>query len=266
MEVFNKTNSVFKTNYKFMTVSAAATDKKNVKYFAANSRIYTYDGNNWQVFDSAKVGISDVISITAAPNGNIYIGSFDGLLVHEAGKWELLTTSNSKLPSNHVRYANTDTKGRTWMGTNGGSLMIEKDGKVVALNETKTPLSNLCITDMMEDREGNLWFASYDYKEKRAEKLVKLDNSENWLSYDVHNSGLPGTIINKIISDKHQDVLWLSVQNVGLVRFDKKADWQVYTNQNSGVPSTYIFDMEQDSKGNLWCATFSGLLRVAKKK
>jgi ligand-binding sensor domain-containing protein len=266
MEVFDKNNSLFKTNNKFLGVSATATDTKNVKWFDIADKIYRYDGERWEVFDSAKIGISGTTDITATKNGKVLFSSFDGLLVEEDGKWNLMTTSNSKLPSNEVSYANIDTKGRWWIGTYKGSILIEKDGSVTKFNDSEAPLKNLAITDMTEDANGNLWFATYDYDKRVTEKLVKLTASEEWSFYDINNSGLPENHINKLLSDNTEDILWITVHNVGLVRFDKKDNWQVYTNKNSDVPSTYIFDMEQDSKGNIWCATFSGLLRVSKKK
>ena len=265
-QAYDKTNPVFKSTYKFMSVGAAATDTGNIKYFDVYDKIYTYDGRKWEVLDSSKIGIEGAIDIVAAPNGKVFFCSFDGLLTKEGDKWNLWNTSNSVLPSNTVPYANCDSKGRTWIGTYGGSVMLNKDGKPTMLNQIETPLKFLCITDMTEDRDGNIWFATFDHEKKATEKLVKLDASDNWSYYDVKNSGLPENRINKVITDRNEDILWLSVHNVGLVRFDKKDNWEVYTNKNSGVPSTYILDIEQDSKGNLWCATFAGLLRVSKKK
>jgi ligand-binding sensor domain-containing protein len=266
MKVFNKTNSVFKTKYKFMTIAAAETDTDNNKWFDANDKIYKYDGSNWTVYDSVQAGFKNAFSITATKDGKVLFGSYNGLAIYDKGKWSLLTTKNSKLPSNHVSYAYTDSKGRMWIGTYAGSIMLSKEGVATEFNRGNTPLTNLCITDMVEDADGTLWFATYDYNEKNRMKLAKLDNRGNWIYYDVQNSGLPVNQVNKLLSDNRDNILWLTVHNVGLVRFDKKENWQVYTNQNSGVPSTYIFDMQQDSEGNLWCATFSGLLRVSRKK
>jgi ligand-binding sensor domain-containing protein len=209
--------------------------------------------------------VKDVIGIEAAKNGKVLFSSFKGLLILENDKWNLMTPQNSKLPSEHVSYANYDSKDRLWIGTYAGTVMMGKDGTTTEFNTKPSPLMNLCITDMTEDKDGTLWFATYDYSKKVGEKLVKLDPNGNWSYFDISDSGLPYNHINKVLIDRYEDVLWLSVHNVGLVRFDKKDGWEVYNHQNSGVPSVYIFDMKQDSKGNIWGATFSGLLRVSKK-
>jgi len=39
-------------------------------------------------------------------------------------------------------------------------------------------------------------------------------------------------------------------------------NWQTFTPENSKVPSTYVQRMILDENGNLWCATFAGLLKI----
>lgn len=262
MEVYKKNNAIFKAKDE-LNIAAVATDTKNNKWFSANQKIYKYDDTAWEIFDSKKTGIKNAYGIFTSKDGRVFFASFEGLGIYENGKWQLLTTKI--LPSLGVFYANSDSKGRIWIGTDTGTIILNKNGSIVKLNESKSPLKNLCVTDMVEDKDGNIWFATFAYDKKTNEKLVELSSNGSWSYFDMNNSGLPQDDINKMLYDKKEDVLWISVNNVGLVRFDRKNDWQVFTNQNSGVPSTIIDDLQQDSKGNIWCATHYGLLRVTKK-
>jgi len=92
-----------------------------------------------------------------------------------------------------------------------------------------------------------------------------LTKDGKWFHYNDKNSGMPSNHVNSLLYDKLEHVLWISTHESGLVRFDLKDGWENYNNINSAVPGFDIYQMAQDSKGNIYAATVNGLLRIRKK-
>jgi ligand-binding sensor domain-containing protein len=187
------------------------------------------------------------------------------------GHWEFVTDQQIKeLPSNRINYAYRDKQRRLWIGTYGGTIMIDTNQQVTTFNQSETPLQQICITRVVEDEAGNLYFSLYDYavsKERHRPKegLAILSKDGNWLHLSDDNSGLPSNHINSLLFDRFEKVLWIGTNESGLVRYDLKNGWENYHNENSKVPSSYIFDLSQDAKGNIYASTYYGMMRISRK-
>ena len=148
--------------------------------------------------------------------------------------------------------------------------MIDSNNVITNYNKTKTPLKNICIHSITEDEEGNVYFVLYNYDSGGAINSIKegfaiYSKDGNLKVYNDENSGLPGNVLNSLLYDKFEKVLWISTNESGLVRFDLKDGWENYHNNNSNLPCSSIFDLSQDSKGNIFVSTFNGMVRIKKK-
>lgn len=262
-------NSPFKVTE---DITAIAVDNDNNKWIYAEKFIYKYDNKNWVKYDSTKIGseIPEVYAITATPFGEVLFSTAKGLFILKNGAWEILNNRKiTELPDSSIYYAYKDEQQRLWIGTFDGSIMIDRNNKVTEFNKSNTPLKNTCISNIAEDEKGNLYFALYAYQNKDRNKLEEgltiLSKNGDWTHYNDSNSGLPSDGINSLLYDKFEKVLWLGTNESGLVRFDLKDQWENYHNQNSKIPSSYVFDLVQDSKGNIYGSTFYGMMRLKKK-
>jgi hypothetical protein len=265
---FNESNSPFS---KKESLHAIAVDNENNKWFYTGGGVHKFDNKNWTKYDSSATKIDGIFNIVTTQNNEILFCSRQGLLVHKNEKWNLYNKSKIKqLPSNMVLYAYKDKKQRLWIGTYEGSIMIDSNDKVTEFNNSDTPLNKICISGVSEDEKGNLYFSLYAYEKSKnrnrpEEGIAIFSSTGKWSHFNDTNSGLPSNTINSILYDKFEKILWVGTNESGLVRYDLKENWENYHNQNSKVPSSYIFDLSQDSKGNIYVSTFNGMMKIRKK-
>lgn len=262
MEVFNSENSPLKTRFGQTTIMAAAVDSRNSKWFSDGYTVYKYDDSHWVIYDSTNSPINWTTGIYADPSGNTWFVTSVGVVKYDGQKWSVIDTSNSKLPSNWVTGIFVDSKKRVWIGTHDGNLMLDKTS-AEDFKETETPLKDAFIAAGSEDKAGNLWFALYEQGRNRG-GLAKLSADGKWALYNTSNSGIPCNDVLDVAADDKSNSIWLSMNKVGLTKFDG-TNWIILTPENSKVPSTYIQEIVMDNNGNLWCATFGGLLEVLQK-
>lgn len=250
-------------------VGAIAVDKDNNKWVDSGKAIYKFDNKTWTRFDSTKIVVSGAYHIIPNNDEVLFCGN-KGLAILKNNQWSFIDNKVIKqLPSNRVYYAFRDQKKRLWIGTFSGSIMIDEDKKVTNFNETDTPLKDICISGAAMDENGNIYFKSYAFKNRSRdsedEGLIILSKDGQWTHYTDKNSGLPVNQINSLMYDKFEKLLWIGTNSAGIVRFDLKSSWENYHNQNSKVPSTYIYDMSQNSKGEIYVSTYYGMMRIKRK-
>lgn len=264
-----ESNSPFTTS---QSANSIAVDQDNNKWFASMDQIYKYDDKQWTKITQEQTGVEGgAYNIICTPYDEIFFCTDKGLGILKNGKWEFLLDQQIKqLPSNRIYYAYRDRQRRLWIGTFSGSIMIDTNKQVTAFNQSETPLKQICITGVVEDESGNLYFSLYDYavsKERHRpnEGLAVLSKDGKWQHLNDANSGLPSDHINSLMFDRFEHILWIGTNESGLVRYDLKDGWENYHNENSKVPSTYIYDISQDSKGNIYASTYNGIMRISKK-
>jgi len=128
-------------------------------------------------------------------------------------------------------------------------------------------LSEVYFTDIVEDREGNLWFGSnnglYCMKGNPDDAITNLIH----YAYDPeYKNSLSINSIKSLYVDR-SDNLWIGTENGGLNLFDRannrfwhyeKDDYDPKSLNNESIQTIY-----QDRIGNLWIGTFTGGLNIA---
>jgi ligand-binding sensor domain-containing protein len=268
-EHYNSSNTIIAStaNNKKETKSVRdmVVDQKDNKWFVIGYDVYKYDNHIWSKFDSLNSPINWARTSYADHLGNVFFTSWDGVAKFDGEKWSQLTKKNAKLPSDKTLGVFVDSKERTWIGTFEGNVMIEK-GKTTLLNDKSSPLSKAYISQMHEDKKGNLWFSLHN-EEGTAAGIYKLSLDGVWerlLNDDpkmfVANS------INEFFLDEQNGTLWVSQNNVGILKYaiaSKKLE--VYTNENSNVPSVHVAQITKDKDGAIWAATFAGVIKTGLK-
>lgn len=197
--------------------------------------------------------------IYADKSNNVYFTTFKGLVIYDDQNWSVMDSTNTKLPCNRVMGVFKDSKNRLWIGTNKGNIRI--DGQTVKeFKDSGTPLATSTLTKGFEDSNGNIWFSLYE-KFPQTKGFTKLKADGTWEIISTENSDIPRNDVLDFAIDEKNNRIWLSLNRVRLSMFDGE-NWQTFTPENSNVPSTYIQSISIDERGNLWCATFAGLLKI----
>jgi len=231
----------------------------NNKWFSDGYTTYEYNDKTWTVFDSLNSPTKWTTGIYADKLGNIWFSGFDGLIKYDGKNWSVMDTSNSKLPSNRIMGVFIDSKKRLWIGTDKGNIRI--DGTTIeTFNSTNNPLKTSTLTKGYEDKNGNIWFA-LDEKFPQTKGFAEYSAKGEWTVINTQNSKIPRNDVLDFAINEKTNTIWLSINRVGISQFDEK-NWATFTPDNSKVPSTYIQSITLDKEGNLWCATFSGLLKI----
>lgn len=263
MELINQSNSPLRvTKYnknKTNSIMDAVVDNQNNKWFSDGYNAYKFDDKNWTVYDSLNSKMRWSTKIYADKSNNVYFTTFKGLVVYDGQTWSVMDSINTKLPSNRVMGVFKDGKNRLWIGTNKGNIRI--DGQTVKeFKDSDTPLATSTLTKGYEDSKGNIWFSLYE-KFPQTKGFAKLKTDGTWEIINTENADIPRNDVLDFAIDEKNNRIWLSINRVGLSMFDGE-NWQTFTPENSNVPSTYIQSITLDENGNLWCATFAGLLKI----
>jgi ligand-binding sensor domain-containing protein len=263
MEVLNHKNTGLKaTAYdanRTSGVMASDIDIDNNKWFSDGYTVYRYDEKTWQAFDSINSPIKWTTRIYADLYGNVYFNGFDGMAKFDGTNWTEMTVQNSKLPSNRVMGMFVDSKKRLWIGTDKGNIRIDGE-KIEYFKDSENPLKTATLCKGYEDSQGNIWFSLYE-KYPQTKGFAKFSPDGKWTVISTKNSNIPNNDVLDFAIDEKRNIIWLSLNKVGLSRFDGK-DWMTLTPENSKVPSTIVQSINLDEFGNLWCATFAGLLKI----
>lgn len=157
-----------------------------------------------------------------------------------------------------------------WIGTWQGGINV-LDAKRKAFRKIEPDNENLrSIFNLIKDSKGNIWASTYGGGVTKID--VKAKTVRTYLNNPTNPTSLSSNITPVIIEDSEGNI-WVGTQDSG-VNLMKAGDiekgvFQHYTlnaNDTMGLQSKLINDIFEDSKGNIWIATASGLSRYIKEK
>lgn len=136
-----------------------------------------------------------------------------------------------------------DKRGDIWLGTNGGGVSVYNGFELTNLAH-KGGLKGKDIRDILEDKNGNLWFAS-------DEGISKFDG--NYFTQFTEKEGLTNNIVLCLTEDKAGNV-WCGTNGGGVTCFDGRSF--THYSEKEGV-SNIVTDIFEDRNGNLWLSSYT---------
>jgi ligand-binding sensor domain-containing protein/serine phosphatase RsbU (regulator of sigma subunit) len=136
-----------------------------------------------------------------------------------------------------------DTIGNIWIGTENG--LIKYDGSTFFIYDSKTGFPPGAVYDMVQDDNGNIWFAI------EGSGVCKFDGKD-FLLYSVEQ-GLSSYDVMNILKDSKGNI-WILTDDAVLNKFDGVAFQHFKIKDREYM--TYSFD--EDNEGNLWIGLFGG--------
>jgi ligand-binding sensor domain-containing protein len=193
---------------------------------------------------------------------NLWITSYDGLLLITPGGQEFLFTEKEGLPTRQIRSIFQDSRKNYWIGSRTAGLikMEYVDGSLHPTFEKYrfdqlTHLNSTFIMSIEEDNDGNLLVAS------NTGGLNVLSPEGDIKNYNKEH-GLISNITYSARADK-DNIIWIATSD-GLCKME---NGKIFTySQREGLPHQSPFDCIVDSIGYCWLPTAKGIIRVSKQE
>ncbi len=207
-----------------------------------------------------------VKSLAKDKNGNIWIGTYDGLshLNTKTGTFKNFNIpENDEKPGNNQIYALAADEGGVWIGTDGRGLnFIDEQGKQKATYvhnpKNKETISNNSIITLKKDKQNNIWIGTergLNYFNKKTKKFTQYLNNVNDPYSLSHNS-----VISLFFDNQNR--MWIGTEGGGLNLYDRASNRFYSITENQGLANNVIHAIRQDKSGSLWLSSNKGLSKI----
>lgn len=211
-----------------------------------------------------------IVCILEDQFGDIWAGSAKSGLVHfdhRTSQVELISSSNSSLPSDRIRCLIRDGSDGILIGTSNKGLVSMQvptaDMKQMSFvdSESIQPFAN--VQNIALDAAGNIWVATLDAGVLFCRRAIS-DRTTILESRRIPALGM--TRVRSLLLDR-QNSLWIATASEGLVEFDIAQDKLAFHRHDRTRPEALGEDnllcLALDRAGDLWVGTWSsGLARM----
>jgi ligand-binding sensor domain-containing protein len=235
--------------------------KKNLWFGTINNGAAKYDGKTltYLTTENGLIG-NTVTSFAEDIQGNIWFGTHSGLSKFDE-KTFINFTDKDGLVNNKISELLIDKKGVFWVGTWDG--VSKFNGKTFSTFKMPDPEIELMpyqstvhwITEIIEDKEGNIWFSrdGYGVCKYNGQSFTHLSKKDGLVSNNIQEilEDKNGNFWfgSRLVEKESPDTTKRSVK-LGLNRFDGKSI--THFPVISGLSKNEVYALYEDRKGNIW--------------
>ena len=207
--------------------------------------IFMYKNGKLKAFDSKNISDLDQIQdITFLKNGNIFISTYTGLFIIK----ENTINEVKEFSGLYIDQVSQTKKYNLVISTNYGIFQIDEQGKNF---KPFYPGNNIRITSAIEDKDNNLWVGTY------RNGLYQIINN-HFRAYSK-DEGLATNTIGSIAKLNNGSVLVGSIDGkLNIINDEKVKPYYL----SKSISKKKIYSLLQDSKENIWIASYIGLLKI----
>jgi diguanylate cyclase (GGDEF)-like protein len=214
-----------------------------------------HDGSLWVATRSSLAQLKDgefhtyfmaqspISKIYEARDGQVWVGSLNGLYVVHGENVRLFTTKDG-LPGNAISSIVEGVDGTLWIGTQHGLASL-RSGKFRILGSrdglTADPVRSLGVSS-----DGSLWIATSGSLLRWKDKLLQTVPAPSLPQHDQ---------IASLVDDQH-GTLWIGFDHSGIAAL-RNGKISTYTSRQ-GLPSDDVTQIFQDREGHLWVGMSEG--------
>jgi len=214
--------------------------------------VVAYDGKNFTHYNTQHGLSSNTInSIEATDDGDVLIGTTNGLNLFSEGK----ITSVDFLQDVPINDIVKGIKGWIWVATENGLARIEKGKNIVDYVTEKDGYPFARINNISFDNEGSIWLSTG----RNGLVQVKQTGIVNFTT----TQGLAMNRINIIVEGPNKTFYIGS--DAGDINVYKNGEIKRIPIQTQ-LTNASIRDICEDDKGNLWIASYRGILKISGRK
>lgn len=253
-------------------VTHAILDSHSKLWFATtNEGVYSYDGHSFTNYNQDNgLCSNDVWYILEDHKGLLYFATTNGLCVYDGVTFHHipLPEHNNELRSPETGFPSRETqtisclyldkKNNLWIGTDASGA-YKYDGKTFTpflqfsgrIHPEDSVYSN-CITSILEDTEGNIWFTSMTHG-----GISRYDGSQ--IKQFTVEDGILGDMVRSGFMDKSGTLWFGSIQNInGGISVFHGTSFTNYTTAD-GLCDSNVACFYQDDSGLIWIGTGNGV-------
>ena len=218
--------------------------KGNMWFGTINDGVVKYDGSVLTYFSDEDGFIAaSVFAITEDTAGNIWLGTDNGLYKYDGKIFRNYRQQHGLMHINISRKGIVvDKSGTIWVGTHAGvyqyNVAADKKGEPCFSLFTLLPPIN--VAGIMEDKEGNIWFASSDNGVFKYNGISIKQYTQHKLLSENYAGGM---------AQDSAGNMWFTMQN-GICKFDGKS-FSTYTAKD-GIGGTEIWGIYIEKSGIIW--------------
>lgn len=244
--------------------------RKDGSFFIGSSVGGGYVWNPGQAFIQKTSNFpSTVTSYVEAHDGSVWVGT-RGAGFYVDGVRYSTKDREHYCPCDLIHYMVEDAKGRMWIATyEGGLLLAERTPQgILRIKQLLTrSLDESRIHELLIDNQGFLWVASKHgiYKADTKQNTITNDSFDNFCK---KNSSLPGDEIPVLYQAK-DGTFWAGIVGQGLVhlKFDKdELEILAQLNASTGIRMNAVYSIVEDLARNIWVGTEQGLVQIDTKQ
>jgi ligand-binding sensor domain-containing protein/serine phosphatase RsbU (regulator of sigma subunit) len=211
--------------------------------------------------DQPDIGSEDIVPITSIKSdtkGIMWLGSYGkGLFTatpSQDKKSYAIRPSfiNSYFPEMKIWDISRCKNDELWIATDNNGIIKIKDGKLSGMFNKDNGLLSNQILDIMEDREGNTWFASFG-------QGAMMYDDEKFVSFG-EKDGIAGNQILDMYFDK-SNIFYVATEE-GLLQF-KREGVDIHRSEfyslKDGLNDVGVNAIEKFNKDQLWIGTNNGI-------
>lgn len=231
-------------------VTAVAEDRTGDLWIGhADGGVTKRHAERFVPFDDPLVRGRSVLTLLAARDGTVWIGTNAGLLRFSDGR--LQRFAPALLQATPVLALFEDRDGTIWVGSRGDGLGAIRHGRFDRYR-VADGLSNDVVTALALDREGSLWVGT------DGGGLNRLRDTS--VSNVGVQEGLPRDVALAVYQD-HAGTLWVGTSGGGLARIEHGTATTLRT--DPALARAVVNAIEEEPAGGLWVGTgTAGLFRL----
>ncbi|NNC95390.1 MAG: histidine kinase [Chitinophagales bacterium] len=198
-----------------------------------NNNVFSIDGGGNEIWFATLGGTSRT---------SIDVNTFPDLIFNNF-------QSRDGLANDFIYKVYTDSRNRTWFGTDGGGMSVYENGAFINYSE----IEDKVVLSIVEDGLGNIWFST------ASNGIYKFDG-QNFTNYD-QKKGIAGQEITSLAIDKNGDLV--IVTNWGINILNISNDKIRYFGAETGILSSEqeLNAIAKDINGDIWIPTASALIK-----
>ena len=226
-------------------------DRKGAVYFGSrNSGLYILaNGNLSNSGQHSPYPGRTITSILPADDAHLWLGLWRTGALLSTGGGSTLYTQSSGLPSDNVHALAQSADGTVFAGTAAGIALIGRAGNI---SKPTDPLRGISVFDLRLFKDDTVWAGTND----GVRALVIREDSISVGETGAIGRATAGRIVYQIMADS-KGRLWFGTDGAGVFRRDGGGLSQ-FTRED-GLAGDRVFALAEDSLGNMWIGTSSGL-------
>ena len=230
--------------------------------------LFYFDSKNGSLSRYHGSRLPDNLSGLCCDDGDLWIGSFDGMyrLHPDTGRLKLYSRSDDAAEfkdSKIYRIRKTST-GEIYFGTTLGLFRYNRGtDSFLSIPEFR----GVFVTDIFEDHTGTLWLSTY------ADGIFSFhpdDSSQEILHWSRSREGnfyIPSDKLMSLEEDR-EGRIWVASFGAGfMMKEQNEPAFRTFDKKNvPGLPSDVFYMIEEDSAGNVWLSSNKGLVAYSPDK